>query len=139
MGRYLKEKKRLEQQHNDWLNKLHNLESIIDTYRTTQDNAQMVDVLQSANESLSKMTMTTTPEDVQELMDTIADAQADIGHVANVLANESTVGNDGVDESELEAELESLLVAEENEDISSMMSACTVSGKPTPPPSDTTN
>ena len=43
--------------------------------------------------------MTTTPEDVQELMDTIADAQADIGHVANVLANESTVGIDGVDET----------------------------------------
>ena len=45
------------------------------------------------------MTLTATPEDVQELMDTIADTQADIGHVANVLANESTVGNDGVDES----------------------------------------
>jgi len=132
--RYLKDKKKLEQQNNDWIIKLHNLESIIDTYRTTQDNAQMVNVLQTANESLSKMTLATTPEDVQELMDTIADAQSDISHVADVLANESSVGID-VDETELEAELESLLVAEESEDISAMMmSACTVSGKqPTPP------
>ena len=44
------------------------------------------------------MTLATTPEDVQELMDTIADAQSDISHVADVLANESSVGID-VDET----------------------------------------
>ena len=44
--RYLKEKKKLEKQNQEFLDKLHNMESIVDTYRNTQDNLQMIDVLE---------------------------------------------------------------------------------------------
>ena len=44
--RYLKEKKKLEKQNHEFLDKIHNIESIVDTYRNTQDNLQMIDVLE---------------------------------------------------------------------------------------------
>ena len=87
------------------------------------------------------MSNSTNPDDVQDLMDKIADSQADISLVADVLAT-NTVSPDFCDENgsltflgnsikniflELEAELEALLVEEEKEDISALLNACTVS------------
>ena len=44
--RYLKEKKKFEKQNQEFLDRIHNIESIVDTYRNTQDNLQMIDVLE---------------------------------------------------------------------------------------------
>ena len=86
------------------------------------------------------MSNSTNPDDVQDLMDKIADSQADISLVADVLATDS-IPADICDENgnlrnrgmltekivlELEAELEALLVEEEKEDISALLNACTV-------------
>ena len=80
-----------------------------------------------------------SPEEVQDLMDKISDSQADITMVADVLAHDNSV-LENCDESgeycfirsvsknssELEKELDELLINEENGDISKLLLQCKV-------------
>ena len=44
--RFLKDKKKLEKQNDDFFAKIQNMEAILDTYRNTQENMQMVEILE---------------------------------------------------------------------------------------------
>ena len=44
--RFLKDKKKLEKQNDDFFAKIQNMEAILDTYRSTQENMQMVEILE---------------------------------------------------------------------------------------------
>lgn len=102
----MRQRKSLESRASMASNAAFNLEQVRDAKYQQQDNIAMVQGMKSANEEIRMASQQVDLDEVDELQDEMQDVLADVNEVGNMLGRSYDV--DGVDQTELEAELDEL-------------------------------